>query len=209
MAQVSNLSWLGAAGSNRIKWAPWASRLSLRAAWAQITELLTCLGIDPSDGMPISVGYPGRLLEVGGEGIIQTTHPCWLNYPGSLFKLLLQSRMRERTIQSKADLGALNDPLQELCFPSLDLQREPGETSWLHLTAKLVAKRWVVRIPSLFPFAMDRTPPTAGCSLALSCKFRGLNAIGYRPAGTMTRQITTVDRYCTILCVVLHRLLLK
>lgn len=57
----------------------------------EITELLTCLGIDPSDGMPISVGYLGRLLGVGGEGIIQTTHLSWLNYPGSLFKLLLQS----------------------------------------------------------------------------------------------------------------------
>lgn len=85
-----------------------------------------CLGIDPSDGMPISVGYLGRLLEVGGEGIIQTTHLSWLNYPGSLFKLLLQSRMRERTIQSKANLGALNDPLQELCFPSLDYRGSLG-----------------------------------------------------------------------------------
>lgn len=76
--------------------------------------------------MPISVGYLGRLLEVGGEGIIQTTHLSWLNYPGSLFELLLQSRMRERTIQSKANLGALNDPLQELCFPSLDYRGSLG-----------------------------------------------------------------------------------
>lgn len=77
-----------------------ASRLSLERARAQITELLPCLGIGPSDSMPISVGYLGRLLEVGGEGIIQTTQLSWLNYPGSLFKLLLQSRMRGRTIQS-------------------------------------------------------------------------------------------------------------
>lgn len=60
-------------------------RLSPEQAGAQITELLTCLGIDPSDSMPISVGYLDMLSEAGGEGIIQTTHLSWLNYPGSLF----------------------------------------------------------------------------------------------------------------------------